>query len=99
MPGLMASTRPSGWIKGIVREVTSGDTLVIASAPRPGAPEKRITLSSLISPKLVRHQRQLTVIIPFYLQLWPPIRSGGYFDKARSFFSSIALPKQLAWSL
>ena len=59
----MASTRPSGWIKGIVKETPSGDTLVIASAPRPGAPEKRITLSSLISPKLVR-QRQLTVIIP-----------------------------------
>ena len=51
----MASTRPSGWIKGIVKEVPSGDTLVIASAPRPGAPEKRITLSSLFSPKLVRH--------------------------------------------
>ena len=50
----MASGRPSsGWIKGIVKEVASGDTLTITSGPKLGAPEKRITLASLIAPKLV----------------------------------------------
>ena len=50
----MAKSRTSpGWIKGIVKEVPSGDTLTIASGPRLGAPEKRITLASLIAPKLV----------------------------------------------
>ena len=50
----MATGRPSsGWIKGIVKEVVSGDTLNITSGPKLGAPEKRITLASLIAPKLV----------------------------------------------
>ncbi len=45
----------TGWLRGTVKEVVSGDTLVIAGTTKPGvvAPEKRITLSSLIAPKLV----------------------------------------------
>ncbi|EFJ43941.1 hypothetical protein VOLCADRAFT_95870 [Volvox carteri f. nagariensis] len=44
----------TGWLRGVVKEVVSGDTLVIAGTTKgPGpAPEKRITLSSLIAPKL-----------------------------------------------
>ncbi|GFR42157.1 hypothetical protein Agub_g3009 [Astrephomene gubernaculifera] len=44
----------TGWLRGTVKEVVSGDTLVIAGTTKgPGpAPEKRITLSSLMAPKL-----------------------------------------------
>ncbi|KAG2441222.1 hypothetical protein HYH02_010066 [Chlamydomonas schloesseri] len=44
----------TGWLRGTVKEVLSGDTLVVAGTTKgPGpAPEKRITLSSLIAPKL-----------------------------------------------
>jgi staphylococcal nuclease domain-containing protein 1 len=45
----------TAWLQGYVKEVPSGDTLVIAGRVKPGAgppPEKRITLSSLIAPKL-----------------------------------------------
>lgn len=46
----------SGWLRGVVKEVPSGDTVVIAAGAKPGAipAEKRITLSSVIAPKLVR---------------------------------------------
>lgn len=48
----------TGWLRGVVKEVVSGDTLVIAGSTKgPGpAPEKRITLSSLLAPKLVRER-------------------------------------------
>ncbi|GAX85627.1 hypothetical protein CEUSTIGMA_g13042.t1 [Chlamydomonas eustigma] len=43
----------SGWLRGVVKEVPSGDTLVICGAVKSGPPpEKRITLSSLMAPKL-----------------------------------------------
>lgn len=43
------------WFKGVVREVVSADTLVIAGIGKPGVipPEKRVSLSSLIAPRLV----------------------------------------------
>lgn len=45
----------TGWLRGVVKEVPSGDTLVIVGTAKQGPPpEKRITLSSLIAPKLVR---------------------------------------------
>jgi hypothetical protein len=45
----------SGWLRGIVKEVISGDTIVIMAASKAGIPpEKRLTLSSLMAPKLVR---------------------------------------------
>lgn len=57
---LMASstaTSTTGWYKGRVKAVPSGDCLVImaVSTPKPGQtlPEKTITLSSLIAPRLV----------------------------------------------
>ena len=45
-----------GWLRGVVKEVPSGDTVVVMAAVRPGQgipPEKRLTLSSLMAPKLV----------------------------------------------
>jgi hypothetical protein len=45
------------WLRGIVKEVSSGDTVVVvAGGANPGVvpAEKRITLSSLVAPKLVR---------------------------------------------
>ena len=49
----------TGWLRGVVKEVPSGDTVVVAAAAKPGTipNEKRITLSSVIAPKLVRPQR------------------------------------------
>lgn len=44
----------SSWLKGIVKEVLSGDSIVIVGGAKTGIPpEKRLTLSSLIAPKLV----------------------------------------------
>jgi staphylococcal nuclease domain-containing protein 1 len=46
----------AGWLRGIVKEVVSGDTVVVVAATQGPAvpPEKRLTLSSLIAPRLVR---------------------------------------------
>ena len=45
----------TGWLRGTVKEVVSGDTLVIMGPPRGGPPpEKRLTLASLIAPRMVR---------------------------------------------
>ena len=52
----MASATENQWLKGRVKAVTSGDCLVITALThnRPGAPpEKTITLSSLMAPKMV----------------------------------------------
>jgi staphylococcal nuclease domain-containing protein 1 len=47
-----------GWLRGVVKEAPSGDTLVIAGAVKSGIPpEKRITLSSLIAPRMVSRPR------------------------------------------
>jgi staphylococcal nuclease domain-containing protein 1 len=46
----------AGWLRGTVKSVESADTLTIVGAVKPGGgppPEKRLTLSSLIAPKLV----------------------------------------------
>jgi hypothetical protein len=44
----------SGWLRGTVKEVPAGDTVVIIGASKVvPPPEKRITLSSLVAPKLV----------------------------------------------
>mmetsp|Transcript_9984 Transcript_9984/g.28669 ORF Transcript_9984/g.28669 Transcript_9984/m.28669 type:complete len:953 (+) Transcript_9984:302-3160(+) len=44
-----------GWLRGVVKEIVSGDTLVIMGAVKGGPPpEKRITLSSLMAPRLGR---------------------------------------------
>ena len=44
----------SGWMRGVVKEVLSGDMLVIMGATKGGPPpEKRLTLSSLQAPRLV----------------------------------------------
>ena len=44
----------AGWLRGVVKECPSADTLVIMGAVKSGIPpEKRLTLSSVIAPKLV----------------------------------------------
>nr|XP_029146005.1 ribonuclease TUDOR 2-like [Arachis hypogaea] len=51
-----AAARP-GWFRGRVKVVPSGDCLVIValSSSKPGRlPEKTLTLSSLIAPRLAR---------------------------------------------
>jgi hypothetical protein len=42
--------------RGVVKEVQSGDTLVIMTHGSPGGPvtEKRLSLSNLIAPRMVR---------------------------------------------
>ena len=45
----------TGWLRGKVKEVVSGDTVVVVAATQGPAvpPEKRLTLSSLVAPRLV----------------------------------------------
>ncbi|KAL4429360.1 hypothetical protein ABPG77_005134 [Micractinium sp. CCAP 211/92] len=45
-----------GWMKATVKSVENGDTVVVAAGAKPGAipAEKRITLSSVLAPKLGR---------------------------------------------
>jgi hypothetical protein len=45
----------AGWLKGVVKEVLSGDSITIVGGSPPNGlppPEKRLTLSSLVAPKL-----------------------------------------------
>lgn len=43
-----------GWMRGIIKEVLSGDTVVVMAAAKTGIPpEKRLTLSSLQAPRMV----------------------------------------------
>jgi staphylococcal nuclease domain-containing protein 1 len=45
----------TGWLKGTVKAVPSGDSLLIMGSVKGGPPpEKTITLAGLIAPKLVR---------------------------------------------
>ena len=45
----------TGWLRGTVKDVVSGDTLLIMGPSRGGpAPEKRLTLASLMAPRMVR---------------------------------------------
>jgi staphylococcal nuclease domain-containing protein 1 len=44
-------------MRGVIKEVPSGDTVVVAAGAKAGAlpsAEKRLTLSSVLAPKLVR---------------------------------------------
>lgn len=56
----------SGWLRGVVKEVPSGDTVVVVAGAKPGQvpPEKRITLASLVAPKLVRRVRRGALCLP-----------------------------------
>uniref|UniRef100_A0A1D1XRH2 Ribonuclease n=1 Tax=Anthurium amnicola TaxID=1678845 RepID=A0A1D1XRH2_9ARAE len=52
---MASATGATGWLRGRVKAVTSGDCLVImGSAKAEIPPEKTITLSSLIAPRLAR---------------------------------------------
>jgi hypothetical protein len=52
---LDAMSSGAGWLRGVVKEVPSGDTIVVSGASKGGIPpEKRITLSGVIAPRLVR---------------------------------------------
>ncbi|KAL5724528.1 Translin-1 [Ranunculus cassubicifolius] len=51
----MASPAASGWLRGRVKSVPSGDSLVIMAVTKAEIPpEKTITLSSLVAPRLAR---------------------------------------------
>ncbi len=55
----------TGWLKGTVKAVPSGDSLLIMGSVRGGPPpEKTITLAALIAPKLV------SVGFAFFILLW-----------------------------
>lgn len=64
----MASTAgATGWLRGIVKAVPSGDSLVIMGNTKAEIPpEKTITLSSLMSPKLVSFLYMYVIISRFY---------------------------------
>jgi hypothetical protein len=52
---MAATTGPSGWLRGKVKAVTSGDCLLIMGSTKAEIPpEKSITLSYLMAPRLVR---------------------------------------------
>ena len=72
---------PSGWLKGTVKSVTSGDTLIIMGVARGAAPpEKQITLSSLKAPRLVRtpHERGERTNEHTVIRRRSPNREGPY---------------------
>ena len=55
----------SGWLHATVKDVVGADTLIVVAASKNAnvpPPEKRITLSSLIAPRLVRRQLHLESI-------------------------------------
>ncbi len=55
----------TGWLKGTVKAVPSGDSLLIMGSVRGGPPpEKTITLAALIAPKLV------SVGFGFFILFW-----------------------------
>ena len=52
---MAASTGASGWLRGKVKAMTSGDCLLIMGSTKAEIPpEKSITLSYLMAPRLVR---------------------------------------------
>lgn len=53
---MAATNQSTGWLRGIVKAVPSGDTLLIMRNPKGDVipPEKTITLSSIIAPRLAR---------------------------------------------
>lgn len=65
------STGATGWLRGVIKEVPSGDTVVIKAATKSTsggiAPEKRVTLASLTAPRLGRRDGS-TVDEPFAWQ-------------------------------
>lgn len=65
----MALAAPStGWLRGIVKAVPSGDSLVIMGNTKTEIPpEKTITLSSLMAPKLVCSVFMYVVLYDFWL--------------------------------
>ena len=70
-PVKMASATENQWLKGRVKAVTSGDCLVITTLVhnRPGAPpEKAITLSCLMAPKMVSFTLHSKIIIFLFLK-------------------------------
>jgi staphylococcal nuclease domain-containing protein 1 len=53
----------AGWLRGKVKEVLSGDSVVIVANVKSDLPppEKRLTLSSLVAPKLVGEASSVSV--------------------------------------
>ena len=52
---VLVEAMATGWLKGTVKAVSSGDSLLVMGSVKGGPPpEKTITLAGLIAPKLVR---------------------------------------------
>ena len=70
----------AGWLRGVVSEVPSGDTVIITAGAKPGAipASKRLTLASLIAPKLV----SAMAIIPGHLR--KHVAAGAVHRSARA---------------
>ncbi len=56
----------AGWLRGVVKEVPAGDTIVIGGAIKGNAPppEKRLTLASIMAPKLVSSVAGSRTVLP-----------------------------------
>ena len=68
----------SGWLKGVVKGVVSGDCLLIAGSTGAALPpEKQITLSSLVAPRLVRRRTPLfrLLLLRLALKQWCTARA------------------------
>jgi staphylococcal nuclease domain-containing protein 1 len=86
----------SGWLRGTVKEVPSGDTVVIAGAAKVvPPPEKRITLSSLVAPKLVRPSRGRSTCWLAHTSTCAQGRRDGTKDEAFAWESREFLRKKL----
>eukprot|EP00127_Corallochytrium_limacisporum_P002733 Clim_evm42s136 gene=Clim_evmTU42s136 len=59
MPDLTSSSLPKGKLRGVVKEVTSGDSLVVRGTPKGGPPpEYQISLDYVKAPRMERRPRQ-----------------------------------------
>jgi staphylococcal nuclease domain-containing protein 1 len=59
---MASNTGASGWLRGKVKAVTSGDCLLIMGSTKAEIPpEKSITLSYLMAPRLVRLNLHLMI--------------------------------------
>lgn len=75
---MATNTGASGWLRGKVKAVTSGDCLLIMGSTKAEIPpEKSITLSYLMAPRLVRFNLRVMksllvmqdIVWPFHLTL------------------------------
>jgi hypothetical protein len=68
----------AGWLRGLVKEVQGGDQVCIAaSVVKQGPPpEKRLTLSSIVAPKLVSAPKLVCVCVCVCACVCVPVPCG-----------------------